>query len=128
MRIFEFGTHRFLSSILESQEVEVGEEVLAMAADLPLELATQATRLLEEHDFTNVLNHIPADAFNDLFTGKSGFRKRKKNEPNFSQILSSRIGRPFRERSGSHHRLLGKRPAKSPRQIFPETLSVNSRG
>lgn len=40
-----------------------------MAADLPLELANHATRLLEEHDFTNVLNHIPADAFNDLFTG-----------------------------------------------------------
>lgn len=53
--------------------MEVGEEVLAMAADLPLELATQATRLLEEHDFTNVLNHIPADAFNDLFTGKMNF-------------------------------------------------------
>lgn len=53
--------------------MEVGEEVLAMAADLPLELATQATRLLEEHDFTNVLNHIPADAFNDLFTGKINF-------------------------------------------------------
>ncbi|KAK6639287.1 hypothetical protein RUM43_007559 [Polyplax serrata] len=52
----------------ESQEVEVGEEVLAIAEDLPLELATQATKLLEEHDFTNVLNHIPADAFNDLFT------------------------------------------------------------
>lgn len=39
--------------------------------ELPLdtaELANQATRLLEEHDFTEVLNKIPDDAFNDLFT------------------------------------------------------------
>jgi hypothetical protein len=53
-------------------EVEVEEEVLAMAEELPLdtaELANQASRLLEEHDLTNVLNQIPADAFNDLFTG-----------------------------------------------------------
>lgn len=43
-----------------------------MAEELPLdpvELANQASRLLEEHDLTNVLNQIPADAFNDLFTG-----------------------------------------------------------
>lgn len=43
--------------------------------ELPLdaaELANQATRLLEEHDFTEVLNKIPDDAFNDLFTGKNG--------------------------------------------------------
>ena len=52
--------------------VEVEEEVLAMAEELPLDtadLANQASRLLEEHDLTNVLNQIPADAFNDLFTG-----------------------------------------------------------
>ncbi|XP_069700596.1 INO80 complex subunit D-like isoform X1 [Periplaneta americana] len=52
-------------------EVEVEEEVLAMAEELPLdtaELANHASRLLEEHDLTNVLNQIPADAFNDLFT------------------------------------------------------------
>jgi len=51
--------------------VEVEEEVLAMAEELPLDtadLANQASRLLEEHDLTNVLNQIPADAFNDLFT------------------------------------------------------------
>uniref|UniRef100_T1JJY2 KANL2-like probable zinc-finger domain-containing protein n=1 Tax=Strigamia maritima TaxID=126957 RepID=T1JJY2_STRMM len=39
--------------------------------ELPLdtaELANQASRLLEEHDFTEVLNKIPDDAFNDLFT------------------------------------------------------------
>ncbi|KAJ4448657.1 hypothetical protein ANN_00047, partial [Periplaneta americana] len=54
-------------------EVEVEEEVLAMAEELPLdtaELANHASRLLEEHDLTNVLNQIPADAFNDLFTGQ----------------------------------------------------------
>lgn len=54
-------------------EVEVEEEVLEMAEELPLdtaELANQASRLLEEHDLTNVLNQIPADAFNDLFTGR----------------------------------------------------------
>lgn len=55
--------------------VEVEEEVLAMAEELPLDtadLANQASRLLEEHDLTNVLNQIPADAFNDLFTDKNG--------------------------------------------------------
>jgi hypothetical protein len=54
-------------------EVEVEEEVLEIAEELPLdtaELANQASRLLEEHDLTNVLNQIPADAFNDLFTGR----------------------------------------------------------
>lgn len=30
-------------------------------------LVTQATRLLEETDFTTVLNQIPADEFNELF-------------------------------------------------------------
>ncbi|KAK7867583.1 hypothetical protein R5R35_005283 [Gryllus longicercus] len=54
-------------------DVQVVEEevVLSMAEELPLdpvELANQASRLLEEHDLTNVLNQIPADAFNDLFT------------------------------------------------------------
>lgn len=41
--------------------------------ELPLdaaELANQASKLLEEHDFTEVLNKIPDDAFNDLFVGK----------------------------------------------------------
>nr|CAD7437513.1 unnamed protein product [Timema bartmani] len=50
---------------------DVQEEVLGMTEGLPLDtvdLAQQATRLLEEHDLTNVLNQIPADAFNDLFT------------------------------------------------------------
>ncbi|XP_067123561.1 INO80 complex subunit D-like [Centruroides vittatus] len=39
--------------------------------ELPLdtvELANQATKLLEEHDFTEVLNKIPDDAFSDLFS------------------------------------------------------------
>lgn len=41
--------------------------------ELPLdaaELANQASKLLEEHDFTEVLNKIPDDAFNDLFVGE----------------------------------------------------------
>lgn len=40
--------------------------------ELPLdaaELANQASKLLEEHDFTDVLNKLPDDAFNDLFAG-----------------------------------------------------------
>lgn len=44
--------------------------------ELPLdaaELANQASKLLEEHDFTEVLNKIPDDAFNDLFVGKFCF-------------------------------------------------------
>ncbi|XP_068081444.1 INO80 complex subunit D isoform X2 [Anabrus simplex] len=57
----------------EQPDVQVVEEevVLGMSEELPLdpvELANQATRLLEEHDLTNVLNQIPEDAFNDLFT------------------------------------------------------------
>lgn len=32
-------------------------------------LVTQASRLLEETDFTTVLNQIPADEFNDIFAG-----------------------------------------------------------
>lgn len=34
--------------------------------DIPL----ADTRLLEEHDLTNVLNQLPEDAFNELFEGK----------------------------------------------------------
>lgn len=48
---------------------EVPEEVLEIASLDPVELAHQASRLLEEHDLTNVLNQIPPDAFNDLFAG-----------------------------------------------------------
>ncbi|XP_046397953.1 uncharacterized protein LOC124164590 isoform X2 [Ischnura elegans] len=55
-------------------EVEVVEEEVD---GLPLldpseELGNQASRLLEEHDLTNVLNQIPPEAFNDLFIGKNG--------------------------------------------------------
>lgn len=55
------------------EEVPV-EEVLAIASMDPAELASQATRLLEEHDLTNVLNQLSADAyaFNDLFIDKNG--------------------------------------------------------
>lgn len=61
------------SGIMEPSDVQVVEEevVLSMAEELPLDpvdLANQASRLLEEHELTNVLNQIPADAFNDLFT------------------------------------------------------------
>jgi len=49
--------------VLETHEVEVGDLDIA-------NLATQASRLLEEHDLNNVLNHIPPDAFNDFFTGE----------------------------------------------------------
>ena len=52
---------------------EVSEEVLAIASLDPAELASQASRLLEEHDITNMLNQISPDAFNDLFTGNSIF-------------------------------------------------------
>jgi hypothetical protein len=48
----------------------VSEEVLAIASLDPAELASQASRLLEEHDITNMLNQISPDAFNDLFTGE----------------------------------------------------------
>lgn len=60
---------------LETQDIEVGEEVLAIAsAELPLDsvelatLATQASRLLEEQDLNTVFNNL---AFNELFSGKS---------------------------------------------------------
>lgn len=49
----------------------VSDEVLAIASLDPTELANQASRLLEEHDITSMLNQIPADAFNDIFLGKS---------------------------------------------------------
>lgn len=57
---------------------DVVEQVLAMqdevGGDLELvveqTLVTQASRLLEETDFTNVLNQIPPDEFNDLFAGE----------------------------------------------------------
>lgn len=47
----------------------VSDEVLAIASLDPTELANQASRLLEEHDITSMLNQIPADAFNDIFLG-----------------------------------------------------------
>ncbi|XP_071450947.1 uncharacterized protein [Hetaerina americana] len=58
-----------------NHRVEVVEEEVD---GLPLldpseELGNQASRLLEEHDLTNVLNQIPPEAFNDLFIeGKNG--------------------------------------------------------
>jgi hypothetical protein len=38
---------------------------------------------LEEHDLTNVLNQIPADAFNDLFTGR-WWTQQFQSSPGFS--------------------------------------------
>ncbi|KAL1122976.1 hypothetical protein AAG570_003300, partial [Ranatra chinensis] len=56
------------------EEIEVSEEVLEIASLDPAsqEIANQASRLLEEHDITNMLNQISPDAFNDLFTDKNG--------------------------------------------------------
>lgn len=54
------------------------EHVLSMPDEIvgDLELITvnqalvnQASHLLEESDFTTVLNQIPADEFNDIFAG-----------------------------------------------------------
>uniref|UniRef100_A0A1B6EEY6 KANL2-like probable zinc-finger domain-containing protein n=1 Tax=Clastoptera arizonana TaxID=38151 RepID=A0A1B6EEY6_9HEMI len=50
---------------VEDAVEEVSEEVLAIASLDPAELASQASRLLEEHDLTNMLSQIP---FSDLFT------------------------------------------------------------
>lgn len=44
--------------------------------ELPIdaaELANQASRLLDEHDFTEVLNKIPDEAFRELFNGMFTF-------------------------------------------------------
>lgn len=55
-------------------EPDLGNDLegqLSPGTDLPLDaadLANQASHLLEEHDFTDVLNKIPEDAFNDLFS------------------------------------------------------------
>lgn len=67
--------------MLNTGDQDVVEQVLAMqdevGGDLGLvveqTLVTQASRLLEESDFTNVLNQIPADEFNDLFAGEFSF-------------------------------------------------------
>lgn len=49
-------------------------DTIEKSLELPLdaaELANQATKLLEEHDFTEVLNKISDDAFSDFFAGNS---------------------------------------------------------
>ncbi|XP_039281738.1 INO80 complex subunit D isoform X2 [Nilaparvata lugens] len=56
---------------------EVPEEVLAIASMDPAELASQATKLLEDHEFTNML--LTPD-FNDLFTDKNGQYEPTKEE------------------------------------------------
>uniref|UniRef100_A0A1B6HCL5 KANL2-like probable zinc-finger domain-containing protein n=1 Tax=Homalodisca liturata TaxID=320908 RepID=A0A1B6HCL5_9HEMI len=57
---------------LEDAVEVVSDEVLAIASMDPTELVTQASRLLEEHDITSMLNQIPADAFTDIFLDKNG--------------------------------------------------------
>lgn len=57
-----------LASDLENQ---FSPDTIEKSLELPLdaaELANQATKLLEEHDFTEVLNKISDDAFSDLFS------------------------------------------------------------
>lgn len=57
-----------LATDLESQ---FSPDTIEKSLELPLdaaELANQATKLLEEHDFTEVLNKISDDAFSDLFS------------------------------------------------------------
>lgn len=56
-----------LTSDLENQ---FSPDTIEKSLELPLdaaELANQATKLLEEHDFTEVLNKISDDAFSDFF-------------------------------------------------------------
>lgn len=50
--------------------------ILILRAEIPL----GDTRLLEEHDLTNVLNQLPVDAFNDLFQGKLELNEKKKTK------------------------------------------------
>lgn len=42
---------------------------------IEIPLGDEHTRLLEEHDLTNVLNQLPVDAFNDLFQGNKTTHK-----------------------------------------------------
>ncbi|KAG1682113.1 INO80 complex subunit D [Nymphon striatum] len=80
----ELRTH--LDSELENELVDehLSPEDMENSLELPLdtaELANQASRLLEEHDFTEVLNKIPDDAFYDLFAeSKNGEMQPSKEE------------------------------------------------
>ncbi|GFU28369.1 INO80 complex subunit D [Nephila pilipes] len=59
-----------LHAELESDLEDFSPGAIEKSLELPLdtaELANQASKLLDEHDFTEVLNKIPDDAFNDLF-------------------------------------------------------------
>ncbi|GIX79106.1 INO80 complex subunit D [Caerostris extrusa] len=58
--------HTELESDLEDFSPGAIEKSLGLQLDTA-DLASHATKLLEEHDFTEVLNKIPDDAFNDLF-------------------------------------------------------------
>ncbi|GFY37671.1 INO80 complex subunit D [Trichonephila inaurata madagascariensis] len=58
--------HAELGSDLEDFSPGAIEKTLELPLDTA-ELANHASKLLDEHDFTEVLNKIPDDAFNDLF-------------------------------------------------------------
>lgn len=68
------------NNVVVQQDTQVQPQVTEIAPipdDLELvqvehALVTQASRLLEETDFTTVLNQIPADEFNDLFSDRNG--------------------------------------------------------
>ncbi|XP_064471091.1 INO80 complex subunit D-like [Ornithodoros turicata] len=69
------GPHKELVERMEPDlaadlENQFSPDTIDKSLELPLdaaELASQATKLLEEHDFTEVLNKISDDAFSDFF-------------------------------------------------------------
>lgn len=56
------------SAYESSEDTGVGGLSESELIGVPDEIPLSDTRLLEEHDLTNVLNQLPADAFTDLFT------------------------------------------------------------
>ncbi|GAB6023000.1 INO80 complex subunit D [Chamberlinius hualienensis] len=91
------GTHNLDSSVnsdldgpLESDlgtdlDGQLSPGTIDKTLELPMdavELANHASRLLEEHDFSEVLNKIPDDAFQELFndSGKNGSLSPNKEE------------------------------------------------
>ncbi|RZF43100.1 hypothetical protein LSTR_LSTR001278 [Laodelphax striatellus] len=110
--VFQAAVHSDVPQVeieVQLDGVEVPEEVLAIASMDPAELASQASKLLEDHDFTNML--LPPDAFNDLFTeDKNGQYEPTKEETeeleraleavdkdvrSLERTLTSRVGLPL---------------------------------
>lgn len=63
-------TERMDPDLAADLENQFSPDTIEKSLELPLdaaELANQATKLLEEHDFTEVLNKISDDAFSDFF-------------------------------------------------------------